>query len=78
MMRSLLIVLAMALAGLVAGSVIGMLIVKYSHSDPNSFGAAEDGFVGFLYGLYIGPGVGSVVGVILALVVSKRNSEYTE
>jgi len=78
MMRSLLIVLAMALVGLVAGPVIGMLIVKYSHADPNSFGAAEDGFVGFLYGLYIGPGVGSVLGVILALVVSKRNSEYTE
>ncbi len=78
MMRSLLIVLAMALVGLVAGPVIGMLIVQYSHADPNSFGAAEDGFVGFLYGLYIGPGVGSVVGVILALVVSKRNSEDSE
>ena len=77
-MRSLLIVLAMALVGLVAGPVIGMLIVEYSHSDPNSFGAKEDGFAGFLYGLYIGPGVGSVVGVILALVVSKRKSEYTE
>ncbi len=78
MRRSALIVLVMALAGLVAGPVIGMLIVEYSHSDPNSFGAKEDGFVGFLYGLYIGPGVGSVVGVILALVVSKRKSEYTE
>lgn len=78
MMRSLLIVLAMALVGLVAGPVIGMLIVQYSHADPNSFGAAEDGFVGFLYGLYIGPGVGSVLGVILALVVSKKSSEHTE
>ena len=78
MMRSLLIVLAMALVGLVAGPVIGMLIVEYSHTDPNSYGAKEDGFVGFLYGLYIGPGVGFVLGVILALVVSKRNSEYTE
>ena len=78
MMRSLLIVLAMALVGLVAGPVIGMLIVQYSHADPNSFGAAEDGFVGFLYGLYIGPGVGFVLGVILALVVSKKSSEHTE
>jgi MFS family permease len=77
MMRSLLIVLAMALVGLVAGPVIGMLIVQYSHADPNSFGAAEGGFVGFLYGLYIGPPVGSVVGVILALVVSKKSSEHT-
>ena len=78
MKRSLLIVLAMALVGLVAGPVIGMLIVQYSHADPNSFGAAEDGFVGFLYGLYIGPGVGFVLGVILALVVSKKSSEHTE
>ena len=78
MMRSLLIVLAMALVGLVAGPVIGMLIVQYSHADPNSFGAAEDGFVGFLYGLYIGPGVGFVLGVILALVVSKKSTEHTE
>ena len=78
MMRSLLIVLAMALVGLVAGPVIGMLIVQYSHADPNSFGAAEDGFVGFLYGLYIGPGVGFVLGVILALVVSKKSSKHTE
>jgi MFS family permease len=78
MMRSLLIVLAMALVGLVAGPVIGMLIVEYSHADPNSYGAAEDGFVGFLYGLYIGPGVGFVLGVILALVVSKKSSEHTE
>jgi MFS family permease len=78
MMRSLLIVLAMALVGLVAGPVIGMLIVQYSHADPNSYGAAEDGFVGFLYGLYIGPGVGFVLGVILALVVSKKSSEHTE
>ena len=77
-MRSLLIVLAMALVGLVAGPVIGMLIVQYSHADPNSYGAAEDGFVGFLYGLYIGPGVGFVLGVILALVVSKKSSEHTE
>lgn len=78
MMRSALIVLVMALAGLVAGPVIGMLIVEYSHSDPNSFGAKEDGFVGFLYGLYIGPGVGSVVGLILALIDSKKGSEHTE
>jgi len=78
MMRSLLIVLAMALVGLVAGPVIGMLIVEYSHTDPNSYGAKEDGFVGFLYGLYIGPGVGFVLGVILALVVSKKSSEHTE
>ena len=78
MMRSLLIVLAMALVGLVAGPVIGMLIVEYSHADPNSFGAKEDGFVGFLYGLYIGPGVGFVLGVILALVVSKKSSKHTE
>ena len=78
MKRSLLIVLAMALVGLVAGPVIGMLIVQYSHADPNSFGAAEDGFVGFLYGLYIGPGVGFVLGVILALVVSKKSSKHTE
>jgi MFS family permease len=78
MMRSLLIVLAMALVGLVAGPVIGMLIVEYSHADPNSYGAAEDGFVGFLYGLYIGPGVGFVLGVILALVVLNKSSEHTE
>ena len=78
MMRSLLIVLAMALVGLVAGPVIGMLIVEYSHTDPNSYGAKEDGFVGFLYGLYIGPGVGFVLGVILALVVSKKSSKHTE
>jgi MFS family permease len=78
MMRSLLIVLAMALVGLVAGPMIGMLIVEFSHADPNSYGAKEDGFVGFLYGLYIGPGVGFVLGVILALVVSKKSTEHTE
>jgi hypothetical protein len=55
-----------------------MLIVQYSHADPNSFGAAEDGFVGFLYGLYIGPGVGFLLGVILALLVPKKSSEHTE
>lgn len=77
-MRSALIVLVMALAGLVAGPVIGMLIVEYSHSDPNSFGAKEDGFVGFLYGLYIGPGVGLALGLILALIDSKKGSEHTE
>ncbi len=77
-MRSALIVLVMALVGLVAGPVIGMLIVEYSHSDPNSFGAKEDGFVGFLYGLYIGPGVGLVLGVILALLIPKKSSEHTE
>jgi|GEM_PF-1039551 MFS family permease len=76
--RLLLIVLPLTLIGLVAGPVIGMLIVEYSHSDPNSFGAKEDGFVGFLYGLYIGPGVGFLLGVILALLVPKKNSEHTE
>ena len=78
MMRSLLIVLAMALVGLVAGPMIGMLIVEFSHADPNSYGAKEDGFVGFLYGLYIGPGVGFLLGVILALLVPKKSTEHTE
>ncbi len=78
MRRFLLIVLPMGLVGLVAGPVIGMLIVKYSYDDPNSFGAAEGGFVGFLYGLYIGPPVGLVLGVLLALVVSKKSTKHPE
>ena len=78
MKRSLLIVLPMVLVGLVAGPVIGMLIVKYSYEDPNSFGAAEGGFVGFLYGLYIGPPVGLVLGVLLALVASKKSTKQPE
>ena len=41
----------MVLLGLILGPVIGMLIAEYSSKDPDSFGAAEDGFVGFLYGL---------------------------
>lgn len=78
MKRLLLIVLSMVLVGLIAGPVIGMLIVKYSYEDPNSFGAAESGFVGFLYGLYIGPPVGLVLGVLLALVASKKSTEQPE
>lgn len=78
MKRSLLIVLPMVLVGLVAGPVIGMLIVEYSYKDPNSFAAAEGGFEGFLYGLYIGPPVGLVLGVLLALVASKKSTEQPE
>ena len=78
MKRLLLIVLSMVLVGLVAGPVIGMLIVEYSYEDPNSFGAAEGGFVGFLYGLYIGPPVGLVLGVLLALVASKKSTDHPE
>lgn len=77
-MRSALIVLVMALVGLVAGPVFGMLFVKFSHADPNSYGVAEDGLVGLLYGLYIGPGVGLALGLILALIDSKKGSEHTE
>ena len=68
----------MVLVGLVAGPVIGMLIVKYSYKDPNSFTAAEGGFEGFLYGLYIGPPVGLVLGVLLALVASKKSTKQPE
>jgi hypothetical protein len=68
----------MVLVGLVAGPVIGMLIVKYSYEDPYSYGAAEAGFVGFLYGLYIGPPVGFVLGVILARVASKKSTGHPE
>ena len=78
MKRSLLIVLPMVLVGLVAGPIIGMLIVKYSYADPNSFGAAEGGFEGFLYGLAIGPPVGLVLGVLLALVASKKSTKQPE
>ena len=78
MKRLLLIVLSMVLVGLIAGPVIGMLIVEYSYADPNSFGAAEGGFEGFLYGLYIGPPVGLVLGVLLALVASKKSTEQPE
>ncbi|MAW77925.1 MAG: hypothetical protein CMJ95_11150 [Planctomycetes bacterium] len=78
MKRSLLIVLPMVLVGLVAGPVIGMLYVEYSYKDPNSFTAAEGGFEGFLYGLYIGPPVGLVLGVLLALVASKKSTKQPE
>lgn len=73
MKRLLLIVLPMVLVGLIAGPVIGMLIVKCSYQDPYSYRAAEAGFVGFLYGLHSGPPVGFVLGVILVLVASKKS-----
>lgn len=58
-------VLPMVLLGLFLGPVTGMLVVEYSTGDPNSFAAKEAGFEGFLYGLWVGPCVGLVVGLCL-------------
>jgi hypothetical protein len=66
----------MVLLGLILGPIIGMLIAKYTAGDPTSFGAAEDGFVGFLYGLRVGPCVGLVLGLLLAF--RKKNDTTGE
>ncbi|RTZ91980.1 MAG: hypothetical protein DSY81_08535 [Bacillota bacterium] len=75
MMFSLLIVLAMALVGLVAGPVIGMLIVELhtrirTRMEPRRTGSSVSS-------TGCTP-VGFVLGVMLALVVSKKNTEHTE
>jgi len=66
----------MVLLGLILGPIIGMLIAEFASGDPTSFGVAEDGFEGFLYGLRVGPCVGLVLGLLLAL--SKRNDTNGE
>ena len=68
-------VIPMVLLGLILGPIIGMLIAEYTSGDPTSFGAKEDGFVGFLYGLRVGPCVGLVVGLLLAFGKKNQASE---
>jgi len=58
--------------GLILGPIIGMLIAEFASGDPTSFGAAEDGFVVFLYGLRVGPCVGLVLGLVLGLLLASR------
>ncbi|HIK60089.1 MAG TPA: hypothetical protein EYF98_05285 [Planctomycetes bacterium] len=67
---------SMVLLGLILGPIIGMLIAEYLSGDPGSFGAKEDGFVGFLYGLRVGPCVGLVLGLLLAF--RKKNDTEGE
>ncbi|MGE4631409.1 MAG: hypothetical protein AAEJ47_00050 [Planctomycetota bacterium] len=78
MKRLLLIVHTMVLVGLLAGPMIGMLVVEYSYADPSSQVAKEAGFVGFIYGLWIGPAVGLVLAVIMVLVDSKKSTDHPE
>ena len=66
----------MVLLGLILGPIIGMLIAKFASGSPTSFGVAEDGFVGFLYGLRVGPCVGLALGLLLAF--RKRNDTSGE
>jgi cytochrome c biogenesis protein CcdA len=51
-----------AIAGLVIAPVVGMLITE----DSSTMSGKEQGFVGFMYGVYWGPVVGAVIGAALA------------
>ena len=51
-----------AIAGLVIAPVVGMLIT----GDSSTMSGKEQGFVGFLYGVYWGPLIGAVLGGLAA------------
>jgi hypothetical protein len=72
MRRFILRVVPMVLIDLLAGPMIGMLIGEYLAENPSD----ESGFIGFLYGLWIGPAVGLMLG--LALVFLWKPSDPTQ
>ena len=61
-----LMVIPMVLLGLVLGPVIGMFIS----------GDGQDEFIGFLYGLRIGPVAGLLVGIVLGVL--RKKSKHPE
>lgn len=58
------------LIGIVLGAVVGVLIAPvvgmWITGDSATMSGKEQGFVGFLYGVYWGPAVGALVGALLA------------
>ena len=57
-----------AIAGLLIAPVVGLLV----SGDSSTMGGKEQGFVGFLYGVYWGPAVGALLGAALAWCVGAR------
>ena len=51
-----------AIVGLVIAPVVGMLIT----GDSSTMSGKEQGFVGFMYGVYYGPPIGALIGAALA------------
>ena len=62
-------VVPMVLIGLIAGPFLGMLIAEYLAGNPGD----ESGFSRFLYGLWIGPAVGLLLGLALAFLWKTSN-----
>jgi len=46
--------------GLVLGPILGMILGEVLSDEPTPAGRTDDGFVGFVYGLFCGPFVGMV------------------
>jgi len=57
-----------AIAGLVIAPVLGMLIT----GDSSTMSGKEQGFVGFLYGVYWGPVIGAVLGALIGWRLRRR------
>ncbi len=71
--------LARLIIGVVIGAVVGFLTAPVAGmlitGDSSTMGGREQGFVGFLYGVYWGPVVGALIGVTLTWFVGRRKRQ---